>query len=245
MPSLLPEQTLQMSQLTWRAACARVAGAISLANQPDALDAARDAISETLEDWDSRHDWRFTQIVAPDITISGGDSTFDLPTTFKKPYVAYLSGSRQPLFFIERGNWHRMFPGLTSQSVPGFYTLYNEASTGKGDLFATASSDDTLNLLYYRSMKYTDDDDATLDILSRWSGYILAGARMRLVASKIANDKALFWEKRYEMGIREAKKDDRRMPDQFLSFSGPASMTAPPYWNNPNSTWQSVYGDSY
>lgn len=235
MPSLQSDNTLQMSQLTWRKAARRVAGSISLANQPDALEAAKDAIQETLEDWDTRADWRFTQIVAPTISLASGDGSFNLPTTFKKPYVAYLS-SRRLLHYIERGNWHRLFPAETAASVPGYYTLFNEATTAQGQIFAPTAANDTLNLLYYRAIEYSGDDEDTLDIIARWNGYILAGARMRLVAMKIANDKALFWEKRYEHGILKAMEDDRRMPDQFLTFEGPVNR--PIYTLDPSYCYQ-------
>ncbi len=214
-----------------------------MASQPDALAAAMDAIRETLQDWDGRHDWRFTQVVASDISISSGTTSVDLPNTFKKPYVAYLNTSKQPLFYIERGNWHRMFPGTQTTSIPGYYTLYNVAAEGKADIFWTSSVSDTVKLLFYRSMLYDGDEHDVLDIPARWEGYVLAGSRMRLVAMKIANDKAMFWEKRYEMGIKQAKEDDRRMPDQFLSFEAPSSMSIPPYWNNINSTWESWGSD--
>ncbi len=99
MPSVPSSNVGPMSNLTWSAAARLVAGAISLASQPDALAAAHDAISETIQDWDTRRDWRYTQIVAPDITIATADTGFSLPTGFKKPYVAYLVNSKRPLWF--------------------------------------------------------------------------------------------------------------------------------------------------
>jgi hypothetical protein len=231
-----------MSSLQWNTAARRVAGAISLGSQPDAIAAARDAISETLQDWDTRRDWRYTQVVAPNIALAAGATTFDLPTTFKKPYVAYLTEPKVVLWYIERANWHRLFPGSTTASTPGYYTLFNDATTGKGDIFAPTAAAATLVVLYYKAILYTDSDDAALDIPARWEGYILAGARMRLIASKVASEKALFWEKQYEQGVKRAKEDDLRLPDQFISFQPPESMNTPPWWN-PNSTWQAQWGE--
>jgi hypothetical protein len=183
-----------------------------------------DCISETLQDFDTRHDWRFEQTIAPDISIDGTTDGFDIPTSFKKPYVAYLNTSRQALWFIERANWHRVFPGDTTRSVPRFYTIYNNDSGGQGDLFPPSGVVDTMTLLYYRGIAYTGGNDETLDIPARWEGYILAGARALLVASKLANEKALFWERRYEAGIARARQDDLRLPDQFLSFQPPSAQ---------------------
>ena len=208
-----------MSNLQWGAAAARVAGSIASAKQPDALAAARDAISETLQDWDSRHDWRFTQVVAPDIALTAADAHFDLPTAYKKPYVAYISGATSPLWYIERGNWHRSFPGVQPGGPPAFYTLYDSDSTGQGDLFPAADADSTLVVLYYRPITYTDDASAPLDILRRWEGYVLSGARGRLIGARVASEKAAFWLNMYELGIKQAKADDRRLPDQFLAFT--------------------------
>ena len=226
-----------MSNLTWAAAAARVAGSIAGRSQPDALGAARDAISETLQDWDSRRDWRYTQVVAPNIALTTGD--FDLPTHFKKPYVAYLA-SGKPLFYVERANWHRSFPGsLTTASTPRFYTLFDGDSTGQGNVFPPPASADTLVVLYYRSTVYTGADESFLDIPARWEGYILAGARSNLTLSKQAGGKSASWESRYERGIAHAKQDDLRLPDQFLSF---VPVSAAPNLYNPNSTWESVVG---
>ena len=242
MPTLQSSNLGPMSSLTWSKAAARVAGVISGAKQPDSLAAAKDSLIETLQDWDSRADWRFTQVVAPDIAITGSTDTFDLPTNFKKPYVAYLVSAQTPLWYVERANWHRVFPGTgTVRQTPKFYTLYNESDTGKGDLFPLSGITDTLVVLYYRSMIYEDSDTALLDLPKRWEGYLLHGARALLSLSKQASQKSDRFMQLYEAGIAKAKQDDRRVPDQFLSFQPPSQLTQP-YWLNPNSTIDSVLG---
>ena len=242
MPTLPSASTGPMSALSWREACARVAGSVSGARQPDSVGAARDALNETLQDWDTRHDWRFEQIIADNIAIDSAADSYTLPTTFKKPYVAYLVGAKVPLWYIERGNWHRAFPGEVSRQIPRYYTLYNTDATGNVDLFPLVGIADTLVVLYYRSMIYTANDDAVVDIPARWETYILDGAKGRLSLGKGAHQKADRYMAMYEAGIHKAKVDDRRLPDQFLSFE-PPSQIAPPYWLNPNSTWESVVGD--
>lgn len=229
-----------MSTLTWGEAASRVAGTISGARLPDSLGAAKDAIRETLEDWDTRRDWRYTQVVAPDIAVSGGATAFDLPTPFKKPYVAYLQTSRRSLNYIERANWHRVFPGTPTSSAGQYYTLFNEMDTGQGQLFPPLDASDTLVLLYYRPIITYDDDASLLDIPNRWTGYVLRGARALLTTGKSAGKKSDDWWALYEKGIKAAKEDDLRIPDQFLSFVPPEAM---PYWFNPNSTWASVMGE--
>lgn len=227
-----------MSSLTWGQAAARCAGAVSGTRQSDSLAAARDAISETLEDWDSRRDWRYTQVVAPDISLSANSADFDLPTTFKKPYVAYLNTNKRPLFYVERANWHRVFPGSVTPSTGGLYTLFNEMSTGKGQLFPTVAGPETLTLLYYRNIISQDGDDALLDVPQRWTGYILRGARALLSTGKSAGKKSDDWWALYEKGLKNAKEDDLRIPDQFLSFQPPESMQRSVY-ENLNSSWES------
>jgi hypothetical protein len=230
-----------MSELTWETAIRRIAGSVSMRGQPDAQGAAREALTETLQDWDSRRDWRFTQVVAPDINIVPGDTTVTLPTLFKKPYVAYLVNNKTPLFYLERANWHRALPGYTSQSIPKWYTMFNEASTGTADIFPTCGITDTLVMLYYRPMTYEDGDPQFLDIPRRWEGYILHGAKALLTLGK-GNQKVDRYFTLYEAGIKKAKEDDMRIPDQFVSFQ-PPDAAMQPWWNNPNSTWESVAGD--
>lgn len=242
MPSLPNSNSGPMSSVTWGEAASRVAGAVSGTRLPDSVSAAKDALQETLEDWDSRRDWKYTQVVAPDITLTAGDSEFDLPSLFKKPYVAYLQTSRKPLFYIERANWHRVFPGTTDASAGRYYTLFNEMASGQGQLFPPVDASDTLVLLYYRPIIVRDDDNALLDIPQRWTGYILRGARALLTTGKSAGKKSDDWWALYEKGIKQAKSDDLRVPDQFVSFMPPESMYQP-YWFNPNSTWASVIGE--
>lgn len=226
--------------MTWGQVIRRVAGAISLSQQPDAISAARDAVQETLEDMDTRRDWRFTQVVAPDIPLTAGQSSFQLPTLFKKPYVAYLA-SKHPLFYIERANWHRVYPGSTFQTISKWYSLFNDASTGNGDLFPPSAAADTLTLLYYRPISYIGGDDDLIDLPQRWSYVLTAGGKMRLISTKVVADKSRWWEEQYEKSLKRAKEDDLRIPDQFVSFQPPDAFNVPPWWN-PNSAWQSVWG---
>jgi len=241
MPTVGSSAQGPMSSLTWSAACGRIAGAASGARQPDTLAAARDALMETLQDWDSRHDWRFTQVVADDITVTASTDTFELPTNYKKPYVAYLVSNKVPLWFIERGNWHRAFPGQTDRQIPRYYTLYNDNETGLGELYPLCGVGDTLKVLYYRSMTYSDSDDAVLDIPKRWEGYILHGAKGLLTLGKVAGNKAERYMQLYEAGIARAKQDDRRLPDQFLAFQPPDQMTST-RWLRENTTWEADMG---
>ena len=240
MPSLASTALGPMSELTWGNAIARVAGAVSMKGQPDAQAAAKDALSETLQDWDTRRDWKFTQVVAADISLTPGTSTVDLPSAFKKPYVAYLVANRTPLWYVERANWHRHLPGYTSQSIPQWYSLFNNLATAKADIFPICGITDTLVLLYYRPMTYDDSTDAFLDIPRRWEGYIIRGAKALLTLGK-GSQKSDNYFALYENGLKRAKEDDQRVPDQFVSFQPPDQMMQP-WWANPNSTWESVVG---
>jgi hypothetical protein len=230
MPSLPSNPTVAMSTLTWAEAARRVAGAVSLARGPDAVEAAKEALEETFNDWDTRRDWKFTQVIAPDITVSVGDTTFNLETNFKKPYVAYLVNNRSPLIYVERSNWHREAPGYIDQGIPRYYTLYNNASTATGSLMPASSVGDTMVLLYYRDIVARDDDNETLDIPKRWTGYILNGAKARLTLGKESR-KADMYFNMYEAGIKLAKADDQRVPDQFVTFLSQNEVNFMNYFN--------------
>ena len=240
MPTLPSSSIGPMSQLSWLSAASRVAGAVSNTSVPDTLAAAKDAIEETLQDWDTRRDWKYTQVVAPDIALDAGSTGFDLPTNFKKPYVAYLQNSKTGLYYMERANWHRAMPGFTDGQIARWYTLFNENETGRGDLFPKQAAADILVVLYYRSVIYRDDDNAFLDIPQRWEVRILDGAKARLTLGK-NSQKAEAYFALYEAGLKKAKEDDQRLPDQFVSFAPPSEMVQPA-WLNPNSTWQSTSG---
>lgn len=228
MPTLSSSTIGPMSSLLWSAAAARVAGAVGLAKVPDGQEAARDALEETLQDWDTRRDWKFTQVVAPDITLAASATTFDLPTTFKKPYVAYLVNAKQALTYVERANWHRVAPAYTAASIARYYTLFNDANTGKGDIFPPQFASETMILLYYREIIYRDADDALLDIPKRWEVRILDGAKARICLGKHSQKSDRYFVL-YEEGLKKAKEDDQRVPDQFVSFQSYVNIV--PYAN--------------
>src|SRR5580765_3584778 len=114
MPSLINSNAGPASVLTLGGAAVRVARAVGLESDPSALQAAKDCISEAIDEWNRRHNWRFLQIIAPDIPVVGGTSTYALPATFKRPYDAYLTSSKVKLEFATRQQWDGLNPGDTS-----------------------------------------------------------------------------------------------------------------------------------
>lgn len=219
MPSLPSTALGQMSVLPWSEAISRVARVLGGTSDPDLLGASRDFLRETLQDWETRREWRYLNTIADDIAVVSGTQEYDLPSAFKKPYTAYLSGSFQPLGYIERYEWDKRNSGLTSPSTPCYYTLYNYNETGQVALWPSPSVNDTLKVLYIRAITHEGADDVALDIPARWEGYILAGARYRLLGSKEGSEKASFWGQEYERGFLKAVADDGRIPDAFLAFT--------------------------
>jgi hypothetical protein len=230
-PTLPSGSFTTMSTLTWGDAISDVAGAVSLKSSGDTRLAAQRAITATLQDWHTRHDWRFTQVIASDIPIAAGTSDFALPSTFKKPYVAYTSTTRPALEFIEVGNWYRAASLYGSGGGPWFYTLFNSDDTGLGQVFPPVGSDSLIQLLYYREGTYYPTDDTTaLDIPKRWEVYILDGAKARLTLGKESKKSDTYFAL-YEKGIKQARVDDRRQPDYFATFSPSANSDTNAFYN--------------
>lgn len=222
-----------MSTMSWTEASRRVARVVGGRSDPDALEAARDFLRETLQDWDTRRDWRYLHTIADDIAIVPGDEGADLPSAFKKPYNAYLDGI-SPLTYIERFEWDKRTAGIPGPGQPAFYSLFNVENRGRIELWPHSSISATLKVLYTRSPGFVADDEP-LDIPERWEGYILAGARYRLVGSKEGSEKAQFWKKEYEDGVGKAVADDNRIPDRFEGFRPMATLMTQPW--NANATW--------
>lgn len=207
-------------------------------SDPSALQAAKDCISESVDEWNRRHNWRFLQIVAPDITVVGGTQTYDLPSTFKRPYDAYLVTNKVKLKFTTRQMWDSLAPGDTSNSTPIAYSLFNVGTTGKIELLPIPASADTLVVRYYRDIQTPSSDGDVLDVPKRYEGALIAMARGILASLKNADDKAVMWTQRGEAGYKQAKADDIRIPDEVLSFD-PEPFKSPAL--NPNWTGWWVY----
>src|SRR5258706_11051965 len=111
MPSLINTNSGPSSNLTWAQAKRRVARSVGRMNDPNILDAAQDAISEAIQDWNTEKDWRFLQIIAPDITTTAGTNRYPLPTNYKKPYDAYLRVAQRKLEYVEARLHDTLFPG--------------------------------------------------------------------------------------------------------------------------------------
>ena len=214
---------------------ARVIGA---ENDPKALQSAKDCISEAVDEWNTRHNWRFLQIVAPDIAVVAGTSSYALPSTFKKPYDAYLIIGRQKLNYVSRQEWDSYAPGDVSQGLSFAYSLFNTGTTGNIELLSIPSQPDILVVRYYRPIIAPTNDDEPLDIPKRYEGALIAMARGILSSLKDADRKADLWTTRGEKGYLQAKMDDIKIPDEVLSFD-PVPYFSPAL--NPNWTGQWMF----
>lgn len=226
MPSLVNTNAGPASALTLGEAAARVARVVGLESDPTALQASKDCLSEAVDEWNRRHNWRFLQIVAPDIAVSGGTQSYALPTAFKRPYDAYLLNNRVKLKFCTRQTWDSFNPGDTSQSTPVGYTLFNVGTTGNIELVPIPTGSDTLVVRYFRDIITPVSDGDVLDVPKRYEGALIAMARGILASLKNSDEKAVMWTRRGEEGYKQAKADDIKTPDEVLSFD-PEPFTNP------------------
>ena len=226
MPSLSNSNAGPMSEKTWAQAKREVAQVVGGQDDPDTLVAAGAQIQAVLEDWNTRRNWQFLQTQAPDITVTAGTSIYDLPAPFKKPYSAILDTTI--LSYTTRRQYNRT-DTTQAASVPDSYTLFNYAENGKIELIPPVGINGTLKVWYYRRMVETDDDNATLDILGRYTNYVLDAARARLLAIKGPVDKLSYWAQMGEAGFAKAQADDEQIPDEDLGFAPMhAFLSVPP-----------------
>lgn len=218
MPSLINSNAGPISNMTWGEAARRVARVAGGTGFPDIEQAAKEAISEILQEWNTEDEWRWTQIIAPDITTANGTARYSLPTNYKKPYDAYLVGAKRKLEYVEARTYDSILPGYTTAGAPGGYSLYNDGAVGEIELVPPPGSEDTLVVRYFRLLAAeVQDDDAQLGVPARYTSCLLAGARAILCAEKEDNALA-YWEGKYQARLNRMKADDRRLPDEGLAF---------------------------
>lgn len=201
----------------------RVARTVGGMSDPNILEAARDSISEAIQDWNTEKDWRFLQIIAPDIVMDGSTNRWPLPTNFKKPYDAYLKGLQIKLEYVEARLHDTLFPGGTSIAGGHGYSLYNVGTTGEIETLPNAVAD-TLVVRYYRPMVEIGGDGDYLDLPSRYVPGILAKARMLMCLDAKDHVGAKMWADIATARLAWAKRDDDRIPDEEIRFR-PAIFT--------------------
>jgi hypothetical protein len=218
-PSLSNTNSGPSATLTWDDAARRAARVIGGANDPETLDVAKEALSEILQEWNAEKEWRFTQIIAPAITVTADTARYALPTTFKKPYDAYLGNDHRKLEYLEGRRFDAMGGEASFRKAVG-YMLYNVGTTGEIELFGTPVAGDvpeTLIVRYYRLIDTVGNGEDLLDIPAAYVPALLAGTRALLCAERA--DTALnYWEAKYRIRLAAAKVDDARIPDEVLGF---------------------------
>lgn len=219
MPSLSNSNAGQMSTITWGQAKGQVAQVVGGQNDPEVLEAAEAQITAVFQDWNTSRNWQFLQTLAPDIAITSGTSSYDLPAPFKKPYAALLVTASRPLYYLTRRQYNLIDPDQ-SATQPSHYTLFNVGTTGQIELIPPNGVNDTLRVWYYRLMSEgpTTDGD-TLDVLGRYTNYLLDGARARLLALRGPTEKLPFWQQAASRGFMMAQADDEGIPDENTGFS--------------------------
>jgi len=173
------------------------------------------------------------------ITATFARRDYAVPTStgtyFKFLYSARLLSSPRVLYPIDVRHYDRSIFNQT-YAIPTHYTLYTIGGDAKLRLIPTPSTADTLILKYYRAMTIPAVGDTTsvLDIPQDYEFYLLGLAKALFLADKGGDpERQQFWWNYATQGLRQAKDDDSRMPDDDSGFM-PGSTIATPY--NPNST---------
>lgn len=235
----------QPSNLTWGQAKSRVARTAGSHGDPNQLIVAGYALEEAIRHWEAAKDWKYLLTVAADINITPGDSTYDLPTDFKKIYnVRMIGGNPRVLYFIDKRAYDNVRPNQAGQSTPTGYVLHESlASTvpGQIELVPTNGISDTIRIYYYRRHVIPDEiaqgdtaaDPDSLDFPARFQNYLLAWARALYLADKGGeNERLSFWLNLAMEGLGRAKGEDEFHPDQVPAFQPNTLIVASPY--NPN-----------
>jgi hypothetical protein len=218
-----------MSNMTWGQAKSDVAQVVGGQGDPDTLQLAQAQISAVLQDWNTRRNWQFLQTIADDIAVTAGTSTYDLPAAFKRPYAAIFN--TDSLVYVTRRQFNRV-DAVQSASQPYWYTLFNHAETGKIELIPPCGVSGVLKVWYYRLMTEIGPDGDLLDVLGRYTNYVLDAAKTRILATKGPVDKMQFWMGAAESGFMKAVADDEHIPDEDPGFRPQMGLTSVPSDNS-------------
>lgn len=238
MPSLSNSGGGVNSSLTWDQACSRIAKVASGAGDPDNALAASECLEETFQMLSSRKDWKFLLLTSDPITLVSGQTDYDLPARFRKPYDAYLTGQRTPLQFNRRRDSDLTMGGAETAPTmtPRFYDLYNTPSTGKVSLFPVPNNpaDGPVVVRYYREFNIPASGGDPLDIPMRYEQAVLALARADYLAMKGDESvKVQYWARKSQQALLWMIADDNTVPDENLVMQPLHTL---PGWYNPNDT---------
>lgn len=162
-----------------------------------------------------------------DIPTIVGTDTYNLPTPFKRPYIArIISGSERSLDWKDQKVIDKMFQSQSPPSLPAFYNLFNRSSftqarqNGKIRLFPIPSLAETLRVRYYRPIAEPVGDSTLLDVPDRYIYALLETARWHYLKNHDAETARLAMtdQKAEQMFQRCAADDEGETDDRDIGF---------------------------
>lgn len=185
---------------TFESAKVWVARSIGGQNDPDQLNAAGDAIKETIQEWNLRRNWNFllTDNSTDPIDIVQGQELYALPAAIKEPHTARLLSLNRTLVYVLQRDIDRVVRSQTTEGYPSHYTLYNGATPFSSMTLETQvgfvkllpvpaySQVDDLLLRYYRNIADPVIDADLIDCPDRFLFALLARAKYYYLVNKDA-----------------------------------------------------------
>jgi hypothetical protein len=162
-----------------------------------------------------------------DIPLVAGSDTYNLPTPFKRPYIArIITGSERSLEWKDQKVLDKMFQNQTPQSLPAFYNLFNRTTfsqtrqNGKVRLFPIPSTAETLRVRFYRPIAEPSVDGTFLDVPDRYVYALLETARWHYLKNHDAETARLAMtdQKAEQMFQRCAADDEGESDDRDIGF---------------------------
>ena len=241
-----------MSTMLYRDAkriVARIAGAQDKPDEVGAGDAIRQAIGEL-----NRVRWEYLTVRGTDIALvnasglvlpaEGAEGFYTLPTPFKDPLSALISGVRA-LTYVPRSSWD---PLTATEAVGGtyFYTNFNQGLSGKIQLLDPPTGADTLEIRYYRPIAVPLTDATQLDVpdASPLEAALIARAT-EIVATwrGLRSERVQLLKLDAERLLRKAMGDDVSHADFSPQFIPRRALVSQPI--GPNATWPFVDGGGW
>jgi hypothetical protein len=177
----------------------------------------------------NRRDWRFTKTTASAITLVDGTATYSLPSAFKRPSYAQLiettdSKKDRSLNYVDDGWLSHWLPQQNQTGIPQFYILRNDAIDGLVTVYptpdATAASDFTLSVEYYKRIDNINDDNAPIALPEELWDVLILGGHYEMLKGREKNNPTIIARLKsdFEQAYNDLVRYDRMITDSQSRF---------------------------
>lgn len=177
----------------------------------------------------NQHDWRFTKITFPPITLVIGQRTYSLPTAFKKPSYARLIdatglGFRTLVYRDDVEGW-RMDQKQDQNDAPYWYCLRNDFDDGLIDVYpdpdSRVSSLYRLQVEYFQRLgRFSDSPDVQLEMPEEAENVLVLGGQANILRERDKNSPVVVQAfADYQRAMQLLRAFDRRIPDEEARFT--------------------------